>query len=112
MSRCTHDYLLFHGIKSSNIKYKAPELQVITEALEVVEPLRKRVKKKQTQFTASDQTLPSASTFPAPVIVPGDELTYDPEYPRQSVQEWVVSREDAIRGPVHLYGGYLSRLSS
>lgn len=30
-----------------------------------------------------------ASTFPAPLVLPGDELSWDPDYPAQSVKEWI-----------------------
>ncbi|OAQ67704.2 metalloproteases (zincins), catalytic [Pochonia chlamydosporia 170] len=38
-----------------------------------------------------------ATTFPAPLVLPDDDLDLDPEYPAQSVQEW---REDEERNPI------------
>ena len=32
---------------------------------------------------------PPASTFPAPLVLPGDELEYDPKYPSQSFRSWL-----------------------
>lgn len=35
------------------------------------------------------QSQVSPETFPAPLLLPGDDLSLDPEYPTQSFQEWV-----------------------
>ncbi|KAK5728597.1 hypothetical protein LTR15_001734 [Elasticomyces elasticus] len=35
----------------------------------------------------ADQVL-AASTFPAPLVLPGDELSWDPKYPPQSFRAW------------------------
>ncbi|KAF3930995.1 Archaemetzincin-2 [Dactylellina cionopaga] len=46
-------------------------------------------------FVAS--SLPALTTFPAPLILPGDDLSYDPKYPTQSLLSWKRLKE---RNPV------------
>ncbi|KAF2483252.1 hypothetical protein BDY17DRAFT_297104 [Neohortaea acidophila] len=72
--------------------YKQPSRQEIHEALETSDSggkKRKRAKTATTQSSAPKIDVPSSSTFPAPLVLPGDELAEDPEYPRQSVQDWL-----------------------
>ena len=37
--------------------------------------------------------LDGASSFPAPLVLPGDELSLDPSYPPQSLRSWVREKE-------------------
>lgn len=37
------------------------------------------------------------TTFPAPLVLPGNQIAYDPEYPPQSYQDWL---DDEDRNPV------------
>jgi len=39
------------------------------------------------------EDLASASTFPAPLVLPGDDLSFDPQYPAQSLRSWAREKE-------------------
>ncbi|TKA61938.1 hypothetical protein B0A55_10820 [Friedmanniomyces simplex] len=41
---------------------------------------------------ATDE-VPADSTFPAPLVLPGDELSFDPKYPPQSFRSWKQLKE-------------------
>lgn len=38
---------------------------------------------------SKDTPKPSSSTFPAPLVLPGDELSWDPEYEPQDLKSWI-----------------------
>jgi archaemetzincin len=84
MPECTHVPLLFGTIDSVQFEYRQPKPDVLRKASSTDGPRRKKVKGNSSAFE-----LPPVSTFPAPVILPGDELFHDPDYPPQSVQEWL-----------------------
>jgi archaemetzincin len=42
-------------------------------------------------------SVPEASTFPAPLVLPGDDLSWDPKYGAQSLKSW---RQESDRNPV------------
>ncbi|KAF7298921.1 hypothetical protein MIND_00840100 [Mycena indigotica] len=48
-----------------------------------------RPSEKTRKAAASLDVLPPASTFCAPLVLPGDDLAEDPDYPAQSLQEWL-----------------------
>ncbi|KAK5166605.1 uncharacterized protein LTR77_008148 [Saxophila tyrrhenica] len=92
MSSCTHPYLSFDVIDSVKFKYRPPKQETISKALRVGEPSRKKAKRARTVSparSAEASGLPPVSTFPAPVVVPGDGIYDDPDDPLQSVQKWV-----------------------
>ena len=99
MSPCQHSSLLFETFKSSKIAYEQPSREEIQEALAVSRPPRKKAKTSNRQICIGteaadrDIALPLASTFPAPSVLPGDELFHDPECPAQSVQAWIDQEE-------------------
>ncbi|KAF9068565.1 hypothetical protein BDP27DRAFT_783288 [Rhodocollybia butyracea] len=41
----------------------------------------------------STASTPSRATFPAPLVLPEDELALDPDYPAQSLRSWRLSKE-------------------
>lgn len=91
MSLCNnkHDYLQFDVVQSC-VKYTPPTQEAIRDALAVARPARKKTKKSKAAAKETETgSVPPESTFPAPVITPGDEIYHDPDYPPQSVQEWV-----------------------
>lgn len=53
----------------------------------------------ETSRSAEPETMPIDDpwTFPAPLLLPGDDLSEDPEYPPQSFQEWL---DEEDRNPV------------
>ncbi|KAK4982753.1 hypothetical protein LTR50_007597 [Elasticomyces elasticus] len=50
-------------------------------------------KRKRTFEAPTEPETSAATTFPAPLVLPEDELSYDPEYPAQSVTEWTSEEE-------------------
>ena len=93
MSYCDHKSLSFASVKSAKLRYRQPTEQQRREALHVSCPPREKIKSSGETKAACDIQLPPVSTFPAPVVVPGDELFHDPDYPPQSVQEWIDEEE-------------------
>lgn len=66
---------------AAEVGYSQPGTCQLAEA---TEPIGSRKAKKQATYNES-----SSSTFPAPSLLPGDELSFDPDYPAQSFQDWV-----------------------
>ncbi|KAH7304423.1 hypothetical protein B0I35DRAFT_363364 [Stachybotrys elegans] len=75
-----------HATKGSTYRQPTPQQRLAATCLSG------RVTKSQTL----DQLSP-ASTFPAPLVLPGDELEEDPEYPPQSLCAWAREKE---RNPI------------
>lgn len=46
---------------------------------------------------AEGNSAPEASTFPAPLVLPGDDLSWDPKYDTQSFKSWL---REPDRNPV------------
>ncbi|KAK3714813.1 hypothetical protein LTR37_007548 [Vermiconidia calcicola] len=97
MSLCQHPSLSFEALETPKFTYRQPTALKLEEALSVSQPAagKKRktsvgkAPKRQSESGESNIRLPPSSTFPAPVVVPGDELFHDPDDPPQSVQEWI-----------------------
>lgn len=97
MSLCWHLTLSLAAAEATQIRYRRPGKDQVPKALSVSDPARKRSKYSShiayghsgTADASVEATLPPASTFPAPVVAPGDELFRDPDYPPQSVQQWI-----------------------
>ncbi|KAK4994477.1 hypothetical protein LTR66_005496 [Elasticomyces elasticus] len=62
-------------------------------AASAVHSLTQGKKRKRTFGVPTEPETPAATTFPAPLVLPGDELSYDPEYPAQSLTEWISEEE-------------------
>ncbi|KAK4979427.1 hypothetical protein LTR28_004710 [Elasticomyces elasticus] len=62
-------------------------------AASAVPSLTQGKKRKRTFEVPTEPETPAATTFPAPLVLPGDELSYDPEYPAQSLTEWISEEE-------------------
>ncbi|KAL2832596.1 hypothetical protein BDW59DRAFT_157416 [Aspergillus cavernicola] len=69
------------------VQYKQPTLK---ERQDAMKPAPSSKLKPPPSRTDLDQ-------FPAPIILPGDDLALDPEYPPQSFQEW---HDEEDRNPV------------
>ena len=101
MSPCQHRVLSMGIVDPAQNSYRQPGKEQIQEALNVSRLTHKRCKKSNKLAPVRNRPedtkllidLPPASTFPAPIVVPGDELFHDPEYPPQSVQEWMDEEE-------------------
>lgn len=80
MPPCKHESLIFTpSDNAKTVGYKHPSpLQLLAAS----QPSGKAPKKQ-------DRIVPSPSTFPAPLVLPGDELSFDPEYEPQSLKSWI-----------------------
>ncbi|KAK4897429.1 hypothetical protein LTR27_004949 [Elasticomyces elasticus] len=100
MANCKHNSLLFDvSLNAEEVGYKRPsDLQRFA----ATQPTGRAPKTLQ-----ADQ-VPAASTFPAPLILPVDELSWDPKYPPQSFRAWKQLKErnavTAQRRKVYLIG--------
>lgn len=100
MASCTHQQLRFHSTDWGAEGYRPPSADDIREALQLAPPnKRKKTASAQSggKAAAVPIQLPSAQTFPAPLVNEDDELYHDPDYPPQSLQEW---RDEAARNKV------------
>lgn len=108
MPPCSHRELRFTSNEWVPDGYKQPSRAQAHGALRVEErPKRKQRAPTSSSSTVSvgssrgrgppDVTLPSEQTFPAPLVNEDDELYHDPEYPPQSLQEWI---DEPARNPV------------
>lgn len=83
-SHCSHpDLILTPSSHALIAGYKQPPLPQRLAATTSRGTLNSKSK------SSSSQKEPSSSTFPAPLVLPGDELAYDPTYPPQSFCSWV-----------------------
>ncbi|KAF3482953.1 uncharacterized protein GIQ15_02277 [Arthroderma uncinatum] len=82
---CNHDTLtLDPSPHAAEVGYKFRTLQTRTKAAALPSTIA-RVNKKNTQGHQD----PSPSSFPAPLVLPNDELAYDPKCPGQGVASWM-----------------------
>ena len=85
---------MFDPFKSARYGYQQPSADQIEEAQYVSAPARKKLKRSNqhadtvNDFGSADATV-HRSTFPSPLVLPGDHLWHDPDEPQQSVQEWI-----------------------
>jgi archaemetzincin len=90
MSDCNHVPLHFGVVDSVTFKYRQPKAEILRKAQIGTTSSRKRKAPELDEAAHPDHAVQHAdSTFPAPVVLPGDDLFEDPDYPPQSVQEWM-----------------------
>ena len=103
MAACQHQKLNFECSKHAEmVGFHRPNPQ---ERLTATQSTGSSSKKGETTKTFIRKTpepslrpdIPIPSTFPAPLVLPGDELSWDPEYETQSLQSWIGEEE---RNPV------------
>ena len=84
MPTCPHSTLSFEtSSHAARVEYRRPSLQQRAQATSDING-----------DTCPDQTLISCLTsFPAPLVLPADDLSLNPGYPPQSLREWL-SEED------------------
>lgn len=84
---CPHTNLIFSPSPDASIYgYKRPTLAqriAATTPLGTLKPIEK----------SSTQEEEHASTFPAPLVLPEDELSWDPTYPAQSLRSWIREKD-------------------
>ena len=87
LANCNHVELAFWPSRRTE--------EQVREALQITSPARKKSKtssKTKDGFSATHTAgfeLPRAWTFPAPLVLPSDTLEDDPDYPVQTVQDWI-----------------------
>jgi archaemetzincin len=85
-SKCSHSNLLLSPSRNAFVAgYKRPTFAQLTAAATASGTLKKDVASK---LTKEAKTI-HASTFPAPLVLPEDDLAWDPKCPPQSVRSWV-----------------------
>ncbi|KAJ5111433.1 hypothetical protein N7532_001968 [Penicillium argentinense] len=86
-SVCTHQSICFDCSRhAAQAGFERPGLEERVSA--------QKEENESTQSLSED----NPEAFPAPLVLPGDEIAEDPEYPSQSFQEWL-DKED--RNPVN-----------
>jgi archaemetzincin len=79
ISNCNHDELFFHSSSHAIIAgYAQPDASKLLAAAQSSGRVNK---------SAQDPTT-SQSTFPAPLVLPEDDIAYDPKQPGQTVRAW------------------------
>lgn len=98
MSHCKHEYLSSSVMDSMKALYRPPAAETIRDALAVKEPARKKMKRsgesKDVSAFKENFVPPESGTFPAPVVVSGDLLFEEPDYPPQTVQDCLDVRNE------------------
>lgn len=79
-SKCPHSQLAFSPSRNaSTVKYEHPSFAALTAAT------TSSGTEKKTKFSKDEHS----RTFPAPLVLPNDELSYDPSCPPQSLRSWI-----------------------
>ncbi|KAL2793131.1 hypothetical protein BJX66DRAFT_326310 [Aspergillus keveii] len=80
---------------AKQVGYTQPTLKSRQDAMRPAtsSSLTSSQKHKPTEKLRPDQLRNDLYNFPAPLILPDDDLALDPEYPAQSFQEWVDEEE-------------------
>jgi archaemetzincin len=89
-SKCSHSTLSFSPSRNASVAgYKRPAFAQLVAATTPSGSLKKDVATELTKAVEKKH----ASTFPAPLVLPEDDLAWDPKCPPQSVRSW--TREKA-----------------
>ncbi|OJJ55569.1 hypothetical protein ASPSYDRAFT_158161 [Aspergillus sydowii CBS 593.65] len=92
---CPHDRILYTpSPHAAQVNYNQPSKQ---ERQDATKPAPSSSSSKRKPLVATPPTRTDIQNFPAPLVLPGDDLALDPEYPAQSFQEWLDEEE---RNPV------------
>ncbi|KAL3463554.1 hypothetical protein BJX64DRAFT_276435 [Aspergillus heterothallicus] len=88
-SACSHSKIIYTpSPHATQIGHAQPTLKQRQDAMHAAAPLSKsRLRLRP------DQLITDVDIFPAPLVLPGDDLALDPEYPPQSFREWVDEEE-------------------
>jgi archaemetzincin len=99
--RCTHSTLCFSpsahaavaGYRRPPPKERLDAASTTKESPSISIPTTSSQTRKRKRTTEYDQNEPenqvAASWLPAPLVLPGDDLAQNPNYPPQSLQEWL-----------------------
>lgn len=92
---CPHDRVLYTpSPHATQVNYNQPSKQ---ERQDATKPAPSSSSSERKPLIAAPPTRTDIQNFPAPLVLPGDDLALDPEYPAQSFQEWLDEEE---RNPV------------
>ncbi|KAG6614379.1 uncharacterized protein IUM83_14577 [Phytophthora cinnamomi] len=86
MAQCTHDQLCLTS--SSHAQAAGYVRRIHRQLVAATRPSGRAPKSK-----SLDSAVPDASTFPAPLVLPGDDLSCDPKYDAQSLKSWLQESE-------------------
>jgi archaemetzincin len=88
-ARCQHSKLTYAlSSHAESVKYKQPSLEQRIAATTPSGTLKPKVEDSNAKRDAK-----SCGTFPAPLILPNDDLALDPTYPAQSLRGWIREKD-------------------
>ena len=91
--KCSHSRLSYSSSRNAFVAgYKRPTYDQRVAAATASGTL---IKDAVDHFTKEKEEI-HASTFPAPLVLPEDDLAWDPKYPAQSVRTWIREQERNI----------------
>ena len=90
---CEHTQLnLESSLNAARVSYHRPtEKQRAAATTRQGTIARPRLKRKRDD--GLNAAAPSPESFPAPLVLPGDDLSLDPSYPPQSLRSWIREKE-------------------
>ncbi|KAJ3541353.1 hypothetical protein NMY22_g3915 [Coprinellus aureogranulatus] len=93
---CPHDSLLLEPSRHASVAgYRRPSGREIADAMAATPAnasSSKVAKKGSTELQHSSPAI-NPETFPAPLVLPNDDLAWDPECPGQDMAEWLGERK-------------------
>ncbi|KAJ5766588.1 uncharacterized protein N7511_004204 [Penicillium nucicola] len=93
ISKCNHSSLCFSSSPNATVAgFRRPTQKQRVAAAKPKNDASENTNNLNVNFLNEDDR-----AFPAPLVLPGDDLSEDPEYPAQSFQEWL---DDEDRNPV------------
>jgi archaemetzincin len=88
-SSCAHRTLQFSSTShAAQVGYNRPNIQQRDAATTPSGSVKAKIKDKRAKSEAN-----SPDTFPAPLILPDDDLALDPTYPPQSLRSWIRGKD-------------------
>ncbi|KAK2795872.1 hypothetical protein FQN51_000355 [Onygenales sp. PD_10] len=93
-TQCSHSQLCFQSSSHVDaVGYRRPTLEERKTARSAPPP-RQNLKSKGLKSTSKTRNScaikdESISTFPSPLVLPGDDIALDPTYPPQSLDDWI-----------------------
>lgn len=84
--RCDHaELILDPSSHAAIVGYTRPETRKLISASSITGRVSKAAQ--------GSKDVPSPSCFPAPLVLPGDDIAYDPKQPVQSVRAWSLMKD-------------------
>ncbi|KAI9742139.1 MAG: hypothetical protein M1834_000529 [Cirrosporium novae-zelandiae] len=93
-STCNHDTLILESSGYvSKVDYTRPAEQQRAAATTAQGRINSNPKGKRKRGVENAPEFLLSELFPAPLVLPGDDLALDPQYPSQSLRSWVREKE-------------------